>query len=212
MIGETTNPKRISVAELFAGYPLAYKECVVATAMFVLFNFASWVGATISEPLYARWLDVCRPLVDAVAEVVPAIDAATAYLETHSAAYMIPAVRNVLSLNFSLLLLSSCCFLIATSIDLFRDPERALNNFDAVSMKLKIPTEQVLVRCVLFLLLFFLPFYFDLGSVADPWAASFTMTMAGYVTMFAANGLCVLLTIYFGVSLAAQKLCTPSSP
>jgi len=211
MTGNTPIRAPITLTDMFGGFPLAYGVFAVAAVVFSLFNFGSSVAST--TPVYARWLDASQPFTDAAASFVPAVDSATAFLEKHRdfleehhRLYWIPAVRNVLSINFALLLFFPSCFAVATCIDLFRDPERALNNVDAVSKRLKAPINQIILRCAICLLLFLMPVYFDFGTTSDPFLTGFTVTILYYVIVFGANGLLLFITIYLVISLAIIRL------
>jgi hypothetical protein len=193
---------RVSLADMFGGYPLAYKVFAVAATVFTLFNLGSLVGSSTSY--YIRWLQITQPLTDAVAAIFPAVDSATEFLEkpwsTGSYSHMVPAVRNLLSVNFAMFLFFPSCFAIAACVDLLRDPERARNNIDTVSQKLKAPIWEIILRCVICLSLFFLPFF--LGYLAP--------TGVYYATVFGGSGLFLFIAIYFIISLVALRLRPPA--
>jgi hypothetical protein len=204
MIGKMPIQARVSLADMFGGFPLAYKVFNVAAIVFNLFDFGSYVASTASPALYARWLAISQPFTDAVASFVPAVDYATGYLETYHGSYLIPAVRNVLSINFAMLLFFPSCFAVALCIDLFSEPERVLNSIDAVSKRLKAPISEITFRCAIFLLLFFLPVYFGYGST--PYIIGFGVTIIYYIIVLGGNGLAIFVTIYFVMSLIITKL------
>jgi hypothetical protein len=143
MSGKAPIQARVSLADMFEGFPLAHKVFVVAAIVFTLFNFGSWIGSGTSYPLYARWLEISQPFTDTVAVIFPAVDSATQFLEkprsTGSFSYMVPAVRNLLSVNFALFLFFPSCFAVAACVDLLRNPERAWNNIDTVSKRFRAP-------------------------------------------------------------------------
>src|ERR1700720_232148 len=109
MVRKAAVPTKGFLAQMSAGFPLAYALFVASGIVFILFNLASLVAST--GPLYGTWLEGSLPFTDAVARIVPAVDAATAFLqqrrgflEEHDSLYWIPAVRNVLSIDFAMIL------------------------------------------------------------------------------------------------------------
>jgi hypothetical protein len=91
-----------------------------------------------------------------VAAIFPGVDSSAAYLESHRASYMIPAVRNLLSINFALFLLLPSCFAVAACIDLFKNPEQVLRRIEGISKRVPIPIGEMGVRAAMFVLIFFL--------------------------------------------------------
>jgi hypothetical protein len=96
-----------ALREISGGFPSAHKVLILAVFFFSLFNLASALIA--GTAIYESWLVVSQPLTDTVAKIVPAVFVATVFLENHrsfleehSTLYWIPAIRNVLSLDFGL--------------------------------------------------------------------------------------------------------------
>jgi hypothetical protein len=208
MTGKVTIQDRVSLADVFRGYPLAHKVFAAGAIVFILFNFWSWVGSSTSYPPYARWLEISQPFTDAVAVIFPAVDSATRFLEkprsTGPYSYMVPAVRNLLSVNFFLFLFLLFCFAIASCIDLFREPERVWNNIDAVSKRLNVPMWNQIVRFAIFLVIFFLPFYF--GYASNPYLVALAPNVIFYAVVFGVCGLMLFVAICFIISLIALRL------
>jgi len=203
MIGKFKIGKGVSVADVYEPYPIARRVLSVAAGVFLIYNFVSWIGSTTSHPLYARWLDISEPFTDAVAAIFPGINSSTAYLESRHFSYMIPAVRNLLSINFALLLLLPSCFAVAACIDLFKDPEQVLRSIDAISKRVPMSIREVGVRAAMFLFFFFPPLYFGLAS--DPYVTGFTPTIAYYVVAFGVIGIALNIAISCVISLVAVK-------
>jgi hypothetical protein len=127
MVRKAAVPTKVFLAQMSAGFPLAYALFVAAGIVFILFNLASLLAST--EPIYASWLEVSQPFTDDVARFVPAVDTATAFLQQHrdfleerGRLYWIPSIRNVLSIDFALILLLPLCFAMLLCVDLLRVP------------------------------------------------------------------------------------------
>jgi hypothetical protein len=206
MSGDERRPQFLaSLAGVFSGSPLAQKVFVAGTTAFALFNFGSWIAAINSLAVYADWLEASQPFTDAVARIVPAVDSAPVYLENH-APDMIPAVRNILAINFALLLFFPWPFAVATCVDLLRNPERASGNMEAVATVFYAPSNQVIWRGTVMFLALFVPFYFNLLGVARPWLLGITTTMADYVVLFGVIALYLLMLIFCVISRVSLAL------
>ena len=214
MVRKAALPTKMFLAQMSAGFPLAYALFVASGIVFILFNLASLVAST--EPIYASWLEVSQPFTDAVARIVPAVDTATAFLQQHrdfleerDRLYWIPAIRNVLSIDFALILVLPLCYGIVLCIDLLRDRDRALaniNKLDAASRERGYSIGDVLWRLVLFLSIFFLPVYFGLVGTVQPSLISFGRNMNYYFIVLGVDGLVLFQTIYYVMSFAVLKM------
>jgi hypothetical protein len=212
MVRKAAVPTKVFLAQMSAGFPLAYALFVAAGIVFILFNIASLLAST--EPIYASWLEVSQPFTDDVARFVSAVDTATAFLQQHrdflaerGRLYWIPSIRNVLSIDFALILLLPLCFAMLLCVDLLRDPERALDNInklDAASKEGGYSPGNVLARLVLFLSIFFLPIYF--GLAVQPSLISFGRSMNYYFVVLGVDGFALLQAIYYVTALAVLKL------
>jgi hypothetical protein len=178
MTGKAPIQAPITLNDTFRGFPLAYGVFAVAAVVFSLFNLGSWVASR--DPVCAAWLDVSRPFTNAMARFVPAVDFTTAFLEEHRSfleerhgQYWIPAVRNLLLINFALLFFFPSCFALAACVDMLRNRERALRNAEAVSKRLKAPINQTILFCAVYLSIFLIPFYF-FGDVFHPFLLDLT--------------------------------------
>ena len=199
------------LANMSRGFPLAYKVFFISAIVFSLFSLISLVAS--ETPLYARWLEASQPFTDAVAGFVPAVGAATDFLqrhrsilEEHNSLYWIPTIRNVLSTDFALLLFFPCCFALALCIDLLRDTKRASSNFAGDSAGLGYPIGNVVLRLLICLLVFFLPVYFGFAGTANPYLMGLTATMIYYFVVLGIGGLFLFVVIYLAVSLMTAKL------
>lgn len=192
--GAQTKPG-VTLTDMFRGFPLAYAVFILAAIVFGVFDFGSYIASATLQRPYERWLEISEPTTNGVARFVPAVDSATGYLQMYRGSYLIPAVRNVLSINFLLLLFFPLCFALALCIDVFRGTERALNNIIAVSEKLKISIGEAVLRCIFFLLLLLFPIYFGYG--VSPYIIGFGATIIYYVIVFGGNGLALFIAFYF---------------
>jgi hypothetical protein len=213
MVRKTRVPTKVFLALMSAGFPLAYALFIAAGIVFILFNLASLLAST--DPLYGTGLEVSQPFTDAVARIVPAVDAATAYLqqrrglleERHSL-YWIPAIRNVLSIDFAMILFLPPCYGVLLWIDLLRDRERALasvNKLDAATRERGYSVGDVLARFVLFFPIFFLPPYFGLFGMVRS-LISFGRNMSFYFIVLGVDGLILLYAIYYLMCFTVLKL------
>jgi hypothetical protein len=194
------------------GFPIGYKVYLVAAILFIAFNLGSILASGTS--VYRGWLELTQPLTDAMAEFVPAVGSATIYmenrrtrLEQRNNLYWIPAVRNILSIDFGLIFFFSLCFIVAVSIDLLllSNPERAFNNIAAVSMKSGYSPGNCILRFTTFLLLCFVPVYFSIFGVTDPHLISLTATMMGYFAVLGGDGFMLFALIYFLIPFVAVR-------
>jgi len=207
-------PTKVFFAQMSAGFPLAYALFVASGIVFILFNLASLVAST--EPIYVSWLQVSQPFTDDVARFVPAVDVATAFLQQHrdflearDRLYWIPAIRNVLSIDFAMILVLPLCYGMFLGIDLLRNLERALVNIDKLDAATReggFSVGYVLLRLVLWLLLFFLLPYFGLFGAAQPSLISFYRNMRYYFIILGIDGLILFLTVYYVMLLMVLKL------
>lgn len=212
MVRKSPVPTKVFLAQMSAGFPLAYALFVAAGIVFILFNLASLLAST--EPIYASWLEVSQPFTDDVAKLVPAVDSATAFLQQHRDfleerdwLYWIPTMRNVLAVDFAMILFLLLCFAIVLCIELLRAPERALANIDkldAATRKRGYSVGRVLLQLVLCLLLFFLPVYF--GLLIKPYLSSFVRGMRYYFVVLGVDGLILFLTVYYVMCFTVLKL------
>jgi hypothetical protein len=198
------------------GFPLAFGVFVIAVGIFTLFNLATLFVPT--KPAYAHWLEISEPFTEAVAKFVPAVNNATAFLQEHREfleqrhrLYEIPAIRNVLAIDFALLLFLPFCFAVALWIDLTRNRERALNNLnkvEAYSNELGYPAVgDLILRLVLTLSLFFVPVYFGLFGAADPsLGLGFGRSVRYYLVVLGIDGIFIFITIYLLVAFVAKKV------
>src|SRR5580700_4359720 len=125
-------------------------------------------------------------MTDAVAEIVPAVDSMTHYLEQNNAdMHTVPAIRNLLAINFVLLFFFTPCFLGAAFIDLFREPSRACDNMVLITERTKLPINQFFARVAPSILLCLVTLYFDILGIATPGVSGgVTAAIYGYVVMF----------------------------
>ena len=195
-----------------AGFPLAYALFIASSIVFILFNLASLLAST--EPLYASWLEVSQPFTDDMARSVPAVDTATAFLQQHrdflqehGRLYWIPAIRNVLSIDFALILFLPLCYGMVLCIDMVRDSERAFANIaklDAASRERGHSIGRVLLQLAVSLLLFFLPLYS--GLVIEPHLSSYYSNIRFYFIVLGMDGFILFLTVYYVMCFIVIKL------
>jgi len=143
---------------------------------------------------------------------VPAVHDATAYLQeyrvslaTRDHLYWIPAVRNVLSIDYTLFAFFQLAFMMALSIDLIANPSGAFKNFRAACAKLNYPVGNVLLMLICFLLLF-VPLYFGVAGLAKPHLYSLSATIIEYFLLFGSIGLIMFAASYLAIPLAVSKL------
>jgi hypothetical protein len=210
MTGEPVVRTRVPLGEMATGFPIAYKIYAVAAILFIVFNLGSILAS--GTPAYRGWLELTQPLTDAVAEFVPAVGSATTYMEKRRTRleqgnnlYWIPAVRNILSINFGLIFFFSLCFIVAISIDLLLNPERAFKNIAAFSVKNGRSPGYLILRLTMFLSLFFVPFYFSISGLMDPHLISLTVTMIIYSLLLGGDGIAVFALIYFVIPFVAVR-------
>ncbi len=210
MTGEPVVRTRVPLGEMAGGFPIAYKVRAVAAILFIAFNLGSILGSETSA--YRGWLELTQPLTDAVAEFVPAVGSATAYMEKRRTRleqgnnlYWIPAVRNILSIDFGLIFFSSLCFIVAVSIDLLLNPERAFKNIAAFCARNGRSPGYLIPRLTIFLSLCFVPFYFGMSGLMDPHLISLTVTMILYFLLLGGDGVAVFALIYFVIPFVAVR-------
>ena len=200
----------IPVADMYAGYPLARKIFGAALVVFALYNFFSWLGSITSYPLYVRWLEASQPFADIVAVVFPGIDSATAYLKAHNGSYMIPVTRNLLSIDFALLLILPSCVAVIVCVDFLRSPRLVSARVREIFKRVRMPIGEIGLRSLMMLMLIFVPLYF--GLISDPLVMGFTETVAYYVVVFGFGMLYFLISVCCFLSLIVLKMRPPSPP
>jgi hypothetical protein len=203
-----------TLGEMAGGFPVAHKVYVAAVVEFGVFNLGSLLLAGTSA--YAGWLDVSQPFTDAVANFVPAVHAATAFqeehrafLEQHDVLYWVPAIRNVLSIDFALFFLFQIFFILALSIDVIANPDKAFGNFKAACNKLGYPVGNVILRLVCLLVLLLL-FYFGVAGMANPHLIGLSVSIIKYFVMIGLGSLLMFAALYLAIPLVILKigLCT----
>jgi hypothetical protein len=201
---------RVPLGEMAEGFPIAFKVYSVAAILFIVFNLGSILASETSA--YRGWLELTQPLTDAVAEFVPAAGSATTYMEKRRTRleqgnhlYWIPAVRNILSIDFELIFFFSLCFIVSISTDLLLNPERAFRNIAAFSTKYGHSPGNFILRLTMYLSLFFVPFYFSISGLMDPHLTSLTGTMIIYFSLLGAGGIAVFALIYFVIPFVAVR-------
>jgi hypothetical protein len=210
MTDEPVIRTRVPLGEMAGGFPIGYKVYLVAAILFIAFNLGSILASGTS--VYRGWLELTQPLTDAMAEFVPAVGSATIYmenrrtrLEQRNNLYWIPAVRNILSIDFGLIFFFSLCFIVAVSIDLLSNPERAFNNIAAVSTKYRSSPGKSILGFTMYLSLFFVPFYFSIFGLTDPHLISLTSTMSIYFVVLGGGGIALFALIYFLIPFVAVR-------
>jgi hypothetical protein len=210
MTGEPVIRTRVPLGEMAEGFPIAFKVYLVAAILFIVFNLGSILASETSA--YRGWLELTQPLTDAMAEFVPAVGSATTYMEKRRTRleqgnnlYWIPAVRNILSVDFGLIFFFSLCFIVAISTDLLLNPERAFRNIAAFSTKYGHSTGNFILRMTMFLSLCFVPFYFSISGLMDPHLTSLTGTMIIYFSLLGGDGIAVFALIYFVIPFVAVR-------
>ena len=208
MLGRIRLVVNLSVDDMYAGYPLARKVLSVAVIAFAIYNFASWLGSVTASPVYERWLNASQPFTDVMAAAFPAIDSSTAYLKTHNGSYMIPVARNLLSINFALLMFLPSCVAGAACTDLLRNPQIVARSVDEIFQKVRMPIKEIGVRSsIMFLAIFGLLYS---GLVSDPFVMGYTTTIAYYAFVFGGGSLYFAITVCSVTSVIALKLRPPN--
>jgi hypothetical protein len=192
----------------FAGCPHARRVSIVAAVTFAAFMMGSWIGFGASLSIYSHWLEISQPITGSVAEVVPAIDSTTHYLEQHKDdPDTVTAIRNLQAINFVLLFFFALCFTVATFIDLFREPSRAYENIVAFTERTGLSTNKRLAYGALPVFLIFVALYLDFAGIATPWVSGgFASAIYGYAIMFGCGGYLLFPAICFVASLIIVKL------
>jgi hypothetical protein len=191
-----------ALTEISRGFPSAYKVLTIAGVVFLLFNFLSWLLA--ADPVYESWLRVSGSITDVMEKLVPGVNRATSFLDQHRAIlgqrqilYWIPAIRNVLSIDFALVLFFSLFFSAALFLDLLADPKRARDSINrAHNGDLGGDIEDLLLRGLALVSLFFLPLYFGMVGTVNPYLISLSMNIVYYTTVLGIDGLFICLTIF----------------
>jgi hypothetical protein len=207
----TSLPKLPKMSEVFRVFPLGHKIIKVAVVLFLIFNVGSWIGFTTDRPLYADWLETSQPITYAVAEIIPAVDMATTFLDTprRSGLYAswIPSIRNLLSINFALFFLFPVCFGIAAYADVITSREHVGAEIEAFSLRTKASINSLFWRCVGFPVVFLPLAYF--GIATRPWLISYGKNVVGYIILFGIFQLFLLQAIcyfIFSIILKSKRL------
>jgi hypothetical protein len=141
-------PKVPSLREAFECCPIAYTAFKCAVVLVAGFNFGTYVIATASPSLYADWLAGSQPFTDWTASFFSiAVNAAAGHLQQQHAAYLIPAIRNILAINFSLAIVLLVCFAVGLSVDVMRRPREVRSGVLILSTKMEVTFLNVAVRC-----------------------------------------------------------------
>jgi hypothetical protein len=199
-----------TLAEMAEGFPIAHRVFAVAVATFTLFHLGSMLAST--TPAYQVWLEASEPFTEAAATVIPAVTSAgdflqmhRNFLEEHGTLYWIPAVRNVLSIDFALLLFFPSCFIVALCIDLLWDRQRALKHTDQVVRRLGYPIGRAILWLAAFSLFFLLSFCFDLFGMARPFLLGLATSLVAYYIVIGISGMFLFSAIYLAVCFVAMK-------
>lgn len=120
---QVASVRKVSLREMFEGFPLALTIYYATVVVFTAFNFGFYLVATTSQSLLAAWLNVSRPFTDWMAGFFPlAVNSITTHLQRSHSLGLIPIHENVFLIDFALMIVFIGCFIIGVSGDVWASP------------------------------------------------------------------------------------------
>jgi hypothetical protein len=127
MTGTTAAKTRVSLREMFSGFPIALTIYYATVVVFTVFNLGSYFVAKTSQSLFTAWLDFSKPFTNWVAGSFPfVVESITRHLQRTHSPQLIPIHTNVFLIDFVLMIVLSGASLLVYLLMFGLIPKRPL--------------------------------------------------------------------------------------